>query len=57
MPSRRKHSGAFKSQVALAAIKGDKTLAELSSHYDIHPNQIVQWKSIVVKQSSSLGSD
>jgi len=41
---RRNHSAAFKSKVALAAIKGDKTLAELASEYEVHPNQITQWK-------------
>jgi transposase len=41
---RRNHSAAFKAKVALAAIKGDKTLAELSSVYAVHPNQITQWK-------------
>ncbi|KVW64453.1 transposase [Burkholderia ubonensis] len=42
--SRRSHSPAFKAKVALAALKGDKTLAELAQQYDIHPNQITDWK-------------
>lgn len=42
---RRNHTAKFKATVALAAIKGDKTLAELSAKYDVHANQIVQWKS------------
>lgn len=37
---RRNHSPAFKAKVALAAVKGDKTLAELAQHFDVHPNQI-----------------
>jgi transposase-like protein len=37
---RRNHSPAFKAKVALAAIKGEKTLAELAQDYDLHPNQI-----------------
>jgi transposase len=41
---RRNHTPAFKAKVALAAIRGDKTLAELAQHFDIHPNQITQWK-------------
>jgi len=41
---RRNHGSAFKAKVALAALRGDKMLAELSSMYDIHPNQIVDWK-------------
>jgi transposase len=42
---RRNHTAAFKAKVALAAVKGEKTLAELAEHFDIHPNQITQWKS------------
>ena len=41
---RRNHSAAFKAKVALAAIKGDKTIAELAREYEVHPNQITQWK-------------
>jgi hypothetical protein len=37
---RRNHSPGFKAQVAIAALKGDKTLAELAQQFDIHPNQI-----------------
>ncbi len=43
--SRRAHSPAFKAKVALAAIKGEKTLAELAQQFDVHPNQITTWKS------------
>ena len=43
--TRRNHAPAFKAKVALAAIKGEKTLAELAEQFDIHPNQITQWKS------------
>jgi transposase len=42
---RRNHSAAFKAKVALAAIKGEKTLAELAEQFDVHANQITQWKS------------
>jgi putative transposase len=41
---RRKFSGAFKAKVALAAIKGDRTLGELASELGVHPNQITKWK-------------
>ncbi len=41
---RRNHSSAFKAKVALAALKGDRTISELAQHFDIHPNQIRQWK-------------
>jgi len=42
---RRNHTAAFKSKVALAALKGDKTLAELAQHFDVHPNPITEWKN------------
>ena len=42
---RRNHTAAFKSKVALAALKGDKPLAELAQHFDVHPNQITEWKN------------
>jgi transposase len=42
--TRRNHSPAFKAKVALAAIKGDRTLAQLSEQYDVHVNQITTWK-------------
>jgi transposase len=43
--SRRTHGPAFKAKVALAAIKGEKTLAELAQQYDVHANQITAWKA------------
>jgi transposase len=42
---RRNHTPAFKAKVALAAIKGDRTLAELAEQFDVHPNQITSWKA------------
>ena len=42
---RRNHSPAFKAKVALAAVKGEKTLADLAQQFDVHPNQITQWKA------------
>ena len=41
---RRNHSSAFRAKVALAAIKGDRTLAELAKQFEVHPNQIQAWK-------------
>ena len=41
---RRDHSPAFKAKVALAAINGEKTLIELAQDFDVHPNQIKQWR-------------
>ncbi len=43
--TRRNHSPAFKAKVALAAIKGEKTLGELAELFDVHPNQITAWKA------------
>ncbi|MGY2843623.1 transposase [Bradyrhizobium sp. USDA 4509] len=42
---RRNHSAAFKAKVARAAVKGDRTIAQLAEHFDVHPNQITTWKS------------
>ncbi len=42
--TRRHHAVGFKAKVAVAAIKGDKTLAELAEQFDVHPNQISEWK-------------
>jgi transposase len=42
---RRNHTSTFKAKVALAALKGDKTLAELWEQFDVHPNQITDWKA------------
>ena len=43
--ARRNHTPAFKAQVALAAIKGERTLAQLAEQFDVHPNQITSWKA------------
>ena len=43
--SRRNHTPGFKAKVALAAIKGEKTLSELAELFDVHPNQITTWKA------------
>lgn len=52
--SRRNHSPAFKAKVALAALKGDKTLAELAQQYDVHPNQITQWKAQLLEGAADV---
>ncbi len=51
---RRNHSPAFKSKAALAAIKGDLTVAELSQKFDVHANQITQWKSQLLDRAADV---
>jgi len=51
---RRNHLPGFKAKVALAAIKGDKTLAELSEQFDVHQNQITDWKRQLLEQADSV---
>lgn len=51
---RRNHSPKLKAKVALAAIRGDKTVAELASEYDVHANQIVQWKKQLLDQAEAI---
>ena len=52
--ARRNHSSAFKAKVALAAIKGDRTLAQLSEQFDVHPNQITAWKDQLVEHAAEV---
>lgn len=51
---RRNHSPAFKAKVAVAALKEEKTLAELAEQYDIHANQIRDWKKQLLENASSV---
>jgi transposase-like protein len=53
---RRNHSAAFKAKVALAAAKGDKTIAELASEYQVHPTQITQWKNQLLESLPEIFS-
>ncbi|ODT72216.1 MAG: transposase [Pelagibacterium sp. SCN 63-23] len=52
--SRRNHTPAFKAKVALAAIKGEKTLAELAQQFDVHANQIRQWRSQLLEGAADV---
>ena len=49
---RRNHTPAFKSKVALAAIKGARTVSELAQQFDVHPNQITQWKNQLLERAA-----
>lgn len=51
---RRKHSPAFKAKVALAALAGDKTLAQLTQEFEIHQNQIVDWKKQLTERAAEV---
>ncbi|HME24442.1 MAG TPA: IS3 family transposase [Acetobacteraceae bacterium] len=52
--ARRTHAPAFKAKVALTAIKGEKTLADLAQQYDVHPNQITAWKAQLLDGAAGL---
>ena len=53
---RRNHTAAFKAKVALAAAKTDKTISELASEYEVHPNQITQWKKQLLAEAPQVFS-
>ena len=51
---RRNHCPAFKAKVAIKALKGDKTLSELAQQFEVHANQIVQWKKELLERADEL---
>lgn len=51
---RRNHTAAFKAKVAVAALKGDKTLAELAEKFDLHANQIAQWRAQLLEGATEV---
>ncbi len=51
---RRNDSAGFKAKVALAAVKGAETLATLAERFDVHPNQITQWKTELLERASEV---
>ena len=52
--TRRNHGATFKAQVALAAVKGDKTLAELAEQFSVHPTQITEWKQQLLARAADV---
>ena len=51
---RRNHSAKFKSKVVLAALKGDRTMVELTAQFDVHANQITEWKKQLLDQAEGV---
>ena len=51
---RRNHAGDFKARVALAAIRGDKTLAEVAEQFEVHPHQVTEWKRQLLERAGDV---
>ena len=54
---RKKYDADLKAKIALEAVKGDKTIREISSEYGVHPNQIMKWKKQLLEELPSIFSD
>lgn len=57
MPVRKTYTGQFKGNVALAAVKAEKTLSELAAQHEVHPNQIKQWKRHLIEHVGDVFTD
>ncbi len=55
--TRRNHASGFKAKVALAALKGDQTLTEIAQQYDVHPNQVTEWKRQLLERAAEVFED
>ena len=51
---RRNHSAAFKAKVALEALKGEKTVAEIAQRHDVHPNQVTEWRRQLLERAADV---
>jgi len=51
---RRNHSAAFKARVALEAIRGEKTVAQIAAHHEVHPNQVTSWKTQALENLAAI---
>lgn len=52
--TRRNHQPAFKAKVALEALKGEKTINEIAAHYQVHPNQVTQWRKQLIDAAGQV---
>lgn len=51
---RRNHSAAFKAKVALEALKGERTIAEIAQKHDVHPNQATEWRRQLLERAAEV---
>jgi transposase len=51
---RRNHSAAFKAKVAVAAVKGDQTVADIAQHFEVHPTQVAEWRRQLLERAADV---